>query len=235
MAKDTPIFDFDNPGVRMMAKRMIDALRGLCVFHAHRLRDQRTLTQLAYLWSVVYPHVAAGLTEVWGEGEVDAEGAHIECGLMFLSKPTVDRRTGEVPTGPGPVHVGTDDGGVRGLHGQGHPVRFGVLGRQRPAADAGPVAVGETGQGHRTGRSAMSGHLGFLAGSLGPCSRMYCSMNALSTAPISSPLYRQSPRNLFASAGSIPLVWKYGPRGLAFFSPMWAWLPALKQVSTESA
>jgi hypothetical protein len=99
MAKDTPIFDFDNPGVRMMAKRMIDALRGLCVFHAHRLRDQRTLTQLAYLWSVVYPHVAAGLTEVWGEGEVDAEGAHIECGLMFLSKPTVDRRTGEVRPG----------------------------------------------------------------------------------------------------------------------------------------
>ncbi len=99
MAKDSPIFDFESAGVRQMAKRMIDQARGLHRWELVKCRDQRTLSQNAYLWGVVYPHVAAGLAEAWGERSVDPARAHVECGLMFLSEPVVDMRTGEVRPG----------------------------------------------------------------------------------------------------------------------------------------
>jgi hypothetical protein len=94
--KDEPIINFGDPAQKRLYRRYIDGLDGLYrVPMPVRCRDQRTLTQNAYLWGVVYQYVAAGMADAWGE-EVTIDDAHIECARRFLRRPLVNRRTGEV-------------------------------------------------------------------------------------------------------------------------------------------
>jgi hypothetical protein len=95
MPKERPVFDFDNAGVRTMAKRMIDQARGKHWWDFTKCRDQRSLDANAYYWSVVLPCFAAGLTEAWGES-YDSDMAHEWCRKEWLTRSVVNRKTGEV-------------------------------------------------------------------------------------------------------------------------------------------
>jgi hypothetical protein len=96
MNADRPIFNFDSKGVRNMAKRMIDQARGIWSFEMKRCRAQRSLAQNAYLWGVVYPHVAAGARDTWGVKDFGINDAHELCRDRYLKRDVVNQSTGEV-------------------------------------------------------------------------------------------------------------------------------------------
>lgn len=69
--------------------------RGIHRLELTRCREQRTLSQNAYYWGVVLPAVAEGIMEAWGE-QLDPEEIHDFLKQRFLTKPVVNRNTGEV-------------------------------------------------------------------------------------------------------------------------------------------
>jgi len=95
VAKDTPILDFSDPGHKRMALALVRGLEGLHWFEVRRCKSQRSLDQNAYMWAEVLPAIARGISQQWGE-TVTAEEAHEFCKSRFLSRPIVDRRTGEL-------------------------------------------------------------------------------------------------------------------------------------------
>ncbi len=103
MAKETPIFDFDQSAMRTMACQFIKNLRGRYRFDVTKCKDQRSLNQNAYYWGVVLPHLAAGMGEAWGES-LASEEVHEFCRAKFLNKPVVNRKTGKIQ---GQSHVST--------------------------------------------------------------------------------------------------------------------------------
>jgi hypothetical protein len=92
---DEPIFDLSNKGVVSMLVKVLKASEGFHRVSITKCRDQRTLNQNAYYWGVVIPHISAGLLEAWGE-KLDADETHDWLKREFLSKPIVDRKTGDV-------------------------------------------------------------------------------------------------------------------------------------------
>ncbi len=70
-------------------------LTGVFSVKMNRRKRKRTNQQNAYLWSTVYSAVAAGFYEAWGD-KFSVDEVHIICKEMFLSRPVVDRTTGEV-------------------------------------------------------------------------------------------------------------------------------------------
>lgn len=95
MSKDIAILDLSNAATMKMTLGYIKSRHGLHRFLCERLKDQRTLSQNAYYWAVVLKHVSEGMTEAWGE-TVTVDEAHEFCKNRFLSKPIVDRNTGEI-------------------------------------------------------------------------------------------------------------------------------------------
>ncbi len=57
-------------------------------------KKQRTLRQNSFWWGVVYLAIAEGIREQWGE-TYSPEEVHEFCKQQFLSRPVVDRNTGE--------------------------------------------------------------------------------------------------------------------------------------------
>lgn len=57
-------------------------------------KKQRTLNQNAYWWGACYPAIAEGIREQWGE-TYSTDDVHGFCKQQFLSRPVVDRNTGE--------------------------------------------------------------------------------------------------------------------------------------------
>ena len=58
-------------------------------------QNRRTQQQNKYLFGVVYVCVANGIRESWGESMTTDE-AHVYCKDRFLSRPVIDRNTGEI-------------------------------------------------------------------------------------------------------------------------------------------
>jgi hypothetical protein len=96
MAKERAVFDFDNAGVRTMAKRLIDQARGLWWWELSKCRDQRSKEANGYYWSTVLPHVTAGIREAWGEIDFTDDESHEFLKRRFLEKPVINRNNGEV-------------------------------------------------------------------------------------------------------------------------------------------
>lgn len=94
MAKERAIFDFSNAGVKRMAKKLIDAQVGLCWWELTKAKDAKTLSQLAYVFGVCYPRIAAGMEEAWGESRSVMQ-THEFCKDRFLKEPVVNRNTGQ--------------------------------------------------------------------------------------------------------------------------------------------
>jgi len=95
MAKEEVIVDLSDAEMREMVKTAIGSKRGLWWFGLRRCRDQRTLSQNAYLWGVVYPRIAQGMAEAWGEA-IGSYGAHEFLKEKYLQFPIVNPETGEV-------------------------------------------------------------------------------------------------------------------------------------------
>lgn len=95
MAKDTAILDLSNDETKKMLRKVIQHSEGLHWVSITRCRDQRSLKQNAYLWSVVNPAVARGMNEAWGE-TVSPEEAHEYLKARFISRTLVNHNTGEV-------------------------------------------------------------------------------------------------------------------------------------------
>jgi hypothetical protein len=96
MPKDDQIIDLSNPLQKRLLLDFIKTRDGLHVVEVRKLRDQRSLAQNAFLWGVVYPRVLAGVREAWGDDETTIDEIHEFLKRRYLSKPLVNRRTGEV-------------------------------------------------------------------------------------------------------------------------------------------
>jgi hypothetical protein len=95
VSKDQAILDFSSAAVVKMTVEFIKSRKGLHWFLCTRCRNQRSLKQNNFLWGVVYPIVAAGIRDAWGEEGFDEDSAHDLCKQMFLSRPIVNKKTGE--------------------------------------------------------------------------------------------------------------------------------------------
>jgi hypothetical protein len=93
--KEVPILNLSDAGHKKLLIAHIKALEGLHRIEIVRCRDQRSLAQQGYLWGVVYPVIANGLTESWQE-KWDSDRVHSHLRDRFLRVPTINRNTGEV-------------------------------------------------------------------------------------------------------------------------------------------
>lgn len=73
----------------------IGALQGLYEVAVCPRRVTRSNAQNSYLWGVVYEAIRLGISEAWGE-DLSADEVHIAMRERFLSRPIVNRNTGEV-------------------------------------------------------------------------------------------------------------------------------------------
>lgn len=102
MAKeDLPILNLSLPDHKRLLRRYVDGLDGLYAFEFTKVRPHHSNNQRGYLFGVVYPLIAEGIKEQWGES-VGATGAHEICKQRFLARPIVCPRTGEVVGGVPP-------------------------------------------------------------------------------------------------------------------------------------
>jgi hypothetical protein len=96
MAKDDlPILNMSDPRHKRVLKGYIDSLDGIYRFEFAKVRDQRSLSQNAYMHGVLFTCVARGLTPLWGWA-VSMDEAKRYCKEKFLRRPRVNPNTGEV-------------------------------------------------------------------------------------------------------------------------------------------
>ena len=89
------VVNFDDPADKAKVLGYVRTLAGKWRVEITRYRHRRSDAQNKYLWGCVYKFVAAGIEEAWGESLTDEE-VHIMLKNMFLAKPIVNRKTGEV-------------------------------------------------------------------------------------------------------------------------------------------
>jgi hypothetical protein len=93
MAKDQAILKF--PESFKMVKDHLKTLTGYYWFEVRKCRDQRTLSQNAFLHGVWLPIIARRMTELWGES-TDIYVAKELLKNEFLRTPLIDKETGEI-------------------------------------------------------------------------------------------------------------------------------------------
>lgn len=89
------IVNFDSAAEKAKVLGYVRNLTGKHRVTIVRERNRRSDAQNRYLWGIVYPYVASGLLEAWGEARTEDE-IHIFLKNKFLAKPVVNRNTGEV-------------------------------------------------------------------------------------------------------------------------------------------
>jgi hypothetical protein len=94
MNDDLPILNLSSAFHKRLVKNDIDRRKGLHVVHIYKLRDQRTLSQNAYLHGVVFATIAGQLGRLWGR-DVNMLEAKDFLKDKFLRVPLADAR-GEV-------------------------------------------------------------------------------------------------------------------------------------------
>jgi len=87
--------NFDDHATRDAFVSRVSNLRGPHLVTIKPVKRRRSNPQNRYYWGVVIPSVAAGLVEAWGE-VLTPDEVHVMLKEMFLSRPIVDRNTGEV-------------------------------------------------------------------------------------------------------------------------------------------
>lgn len=92
--EDLPYFDMEKPEQKKFAVNYVKGQRGIIQLSIIHPRKSKTLSQLGYIWGVVYPDLAPGLAEAWGE-HFDANRVHAVMKREYLSKAIVNKETGE--------------------------------------------------------------------------------------------------------------------------------------------
>lgn len=88
------VLNLAEPTVKSELIRRIQQLSGLFRVDVVKYRKRRSDAQNKLLWGWVYPHVAAGILEAWGEN-LTGDEVHILMKRKFLSRPIVNQNTGE--------------------------------------------------------------------------------------------------------------------------------------------
>lgn len=86
--------NFSDGSVKASFVRKIQLLDGTYRIEMSKVKRRRSNEQNAYLWGIVYPAVSDALYEAWGE-RLTTDEVHIMMKGMFLSRPIVNRQTGE--------------------------------------------------------------------------------------------------------------------------------------------
>ncbi len=88
------LINADDPKQKALLLEAVRTLKGMVKVTLVKFRNTRSYQQNRYLWGVVYPAVADGLLECYGEW-LTVEEVHCLMKQMFLSRPLVDRDTGD--------------------------------------------------------------------------------------------------------------------------------------------
>ncbi len=94
--EDLPILNMSQAPHKKLLVDYVKSLSGVYRFEFTRVRNQRSLAQLAYLFGVVYRESAKGIRECWGDDTFGILDAHEFFKDRFLSRDVYDRQTGEV-------------------------------------------------------------------------------------------------------------------------------------------
>lgn len=95
---DLPLLNLSLPAHRALVMHHIENREGIHRVTVTRVKAQRSLSQNAYLWGVVYPCICPALSECEGE-QIDALTAHEFFKERFLRRAIVNKATGEVMGG----------------------------------------------------------------------------------------------------------------------------------------
>jgi hypothetical protein len=90
---DLPIFSLP-AHTKVIVSIIKNLAPGMYRIPLERCKDQRSLSQNAYMWGVVLPYVAKGMTDAWGE-KIDVNQAKAAMQKQFLTRPICDQN-GEV-------------------------------------------------------------------------------------------------------------------------------------------
>lgn len=94
--EDLPLF---NTAIKEQKRFLIEHIKMLpdAVYRVEitKVRDQRSLSQLAYIWGVIYPRIAPMLTETQGV-DFDQWRTHLFLKDMFLRRAIVNQYTSEM-------------------------------------------------------------------------------------------------------------------------------------------
>lgn len=93
--EDLPILNMDLPEHQKALRGYIKGLRGLIRFEFTQIRDQRSISQNAYMHGVIFPLIAMGLSKLWGY-PVSMLDAKADMKDRFLRVPRFNPSTGEV-------------------------------------------------------------------------------------------------------------------------------------------
>lgn len=89
------ITDFSSDQSKADLWQRLRSLKGKQEITVKLHRNTRSNRQNRYLFGVVYPNLAAGILEMWGES-IDTETLHYEMKREFLSTPVVNEHGEEV-------------------------------------------------------------------------------------------------------------------------------------------
>jgi hypothetical protein len=87
--------NLDNRETKRLLRLAIDSMTGWWCITFKRHRSTDTTPQRGYLFGVVYVHMAAHISKLWGE-PVNTWQVHVLCHRRFLDKPVCNHDTGEV-------------------------------------------------------------------------------------------------------------------------------------------
>jgi hypothetical protein len=130
---DLPIFSLP-AHTKVIVSIIKNLAPGMYRIPLERCKDQRSLSQNAYMWGVVLPYVAKGMTDAWGE-KIDVNQAKAAMQKQFLTRPICDQKR-RSESGIHRRYVRAIDGRVRDVHRSGDPVRGGHAGRRGAAGIA---------------------------------------------------------------------------------------------------
>ncbi len=86
--------DFNDAAAKEAFVSQLRRLTGVYRISVTKRQRRRSLEQNAYLWGVVYPALASGISAAWGESMTPDE-VHLFCKHRFLSRAVINRDTGE--------------------------------------------------------------------------------------------------------------------------------------------
>ena len=92
--QDLPLLNMDIPAHKRFAVEYVKNQHGVIQLQVIHPRKGKTLSQLGYIWGVVYPDLAPAMSEAWGE-YFDADRVHAVMQREHLSRAIVNRETGE--------------------------------------------------------------------------------------------------------------------------------------------
>lgn len=88
------IVNFTNEGDKAAFIRKVGMLSGVYTVRISRHLRRRSLEQNRYYWGAILPVVCGGIAEAWGE-PITVDEAHLLLKSMFLSRPIVNKQTGQ--------------------------------------------------------------------------------------------------------------------------------------------